>query len=43
LPASSPRWCLRPTFAIRKKATAIFTLEQYVEAGIMTQAQYASP
>jgi P-type conjugative transfer ATPase TrbB len=25
-----------PTFAIRKKAIAIFTLEQYVEAGIMT-------
>ena len=28
-----------PTFAIRKKAAAIFTLEQYVEAGIMTAAQ----
>ena len=29
-----------PTFAIRKKAIAIFTLEQYVGAGIMTQHQY---
>jgi type IV secretion system protein TrbB len=29
-----------PTFAIRKKAIAIFTLEQYVENGIMTTAQY---
>ena len=29
-----------PTFAIRKKAIAIFTLEQYVTAGIMTAAQY---
>ena len=29
-----------PTFAIRKKAIAIFTLEQYVTAGIMTPAQY---
>ncbi len=28
-----------PTFAIRKKAIAIFTLDQYIEAGIMTQAQ----
>lgn len=28
-----------PTFAIRKKAVAIFTLEQYVENGIMTAAQ----
>lgn len=28
-----------PTFAIRKKAAAIFTLDQYVESGIMTQAQ----
>ena len=26
-----------PTFAIRKKAVAIFTLDQYVEAGIMTR------
>lgn len=26
-----------PTFAIRKKAIAVFTLEQYVEAGIMTR------
>ena len=30
-----------PTFAIRKQAVAIFTLEQYVEAGIMTAAQQA--
>lgn len=29
-----------PTFAIRKKAVAIFTLERYVEAEIMTPAQY---
>ncbi|OUY25965.1 P-type conjugative transfer ATPase TrbB [Klebsiella pneumoniae] len=29
-----------PTFAIRKRAVAIFTLEQYVEAGIMTREQY---
>jgi len=28
-----------PTFAIRKKAIAIFTLAQYVAAGIMTPAQ----
>jgi type IV secretion system protein TrbB len=28
-----------PTFAIRKKAVAIFTLDQYVAAGIMTSAQ----
>lgn len=28
-----------PTFAIRKKAIAIFTLEQYVESGIMTENQ----
>lgn len=31
-----------PTFTIRKKAVAIFTLEQYVEANIMTAAQYES-
>ena len=31
-----------PTFAIRKKAVAIFTLEQYVAAGIMTAAQQAT-
>jgi len=30
------------TFAIRKKAVAIFRLDQYVEAGIMTAAQCAS-
>jgi type IV secretion system protein VirB11 len=28
-----------PTFAIRKKALSIFTLSQYVDAGIMTTAQ----
>jgi P-type conjugative transfer ATPase TrbB len=28
-----------PTFAIRKKAVAIFTLDQYVERGIMTDQQ----
>ena len=28
-----------PTFAIRKKAVAIFTLDQYVERGIMTAPQ----
>ena len=28
-----------PTFAVRKKASAIFTLAQYVESGIMTAAQ----
>ncbi|WP_275099877.1 P-type conjugative transfer ATPase TrbB [Sedimenticola hydrogenitrophicus] len=28
-----------PTFAIRKKAVAIFTLDQYVESGIMTEQQ----
>lgn len=28
-----------PTFAIRKKAVAIFTLDQYVKNGIMTSAQ----
>jgi type IV secretion system protein VirB11 len=30
-----------PTFAIRKKAVAIFTLDQYVATGIMSQAQLA--
>lgn len=29
-----------PTFAIRKKAISIFTLEQYVSQGIMTVEQY---
>jgi len=29
-----------PTFAIRKRAIAIFTLEQYVDTQIMTSAQY---
>lgn len=28
-----------PTFAIRKKAVAIFSIEQYVESGIMTAGQ----
>ena len=28
-----------PTFAVRKKAIAIFTLEQYVAAGVMSSAQ----
>ena len=32
---------LAPTFAIRKRAVAIFTLAQYVEQGIMTPEQYA--
>jgi len=31
-----------PTFAIRKKAIAIFTLEEYVKSGIMTESQYES-
>ncbi|CAE6823760.1 hypothetical protein R69658_05971 [Paraburkholderia aspalathi] len=31
-----------PTFAIRKRAIAIFTLDQYVEAGIMTAEQAAA-
>jgi Flp pilus assembly CpaF family ATPase len=31
-----------PTFAIRKKAVAIFTLAQYVERGIMTAGQRES-
>ena len=31
-----------PTFAIRKKAIAIFTLDQYVEQRIMTEAQAAA-
>lgn len=31
-----------PTFAIRKRAVAIFALAQYVDAGIMTQAQHAA-
>ena len=32
----------QPTFAIRKRAVAIFTLDQYVEAGIMTARQCKS-
>jgi len=31
-----------PTFAVRKKAITIFTLEQYVEAGIMSATQQAA-
>ena len=31
-----------PTFAIRKKASSIFTLDQYVSAGIMTPEQRAA-
>lgn len=31
-----------PTFAIRKKAVAIFTLDQYVERGMMTAPQRAA-
>lgn len=31
----------KPTFTIRKKASVIFTLDQYVEQGIMTPAQCA--
>lgn len=31
-----------PTFAIRKKAIQVFSIEQYVEAGIMTEAQAQS-
>lgn len=31
-----------PTFAIRKRAVAIFALEQYVAAGIMSEAQHAA-
>lgn len=30
-----------PTFAIRKKALSVFTLDEYVQSGIMTEAQYA--
>lgn len=29
-----------PTFSIRKKASAVYTLSQYVESGIMTPAQH---
>ena len=29
-----------PTFALRKRAVKIFTLEQYVESGTLTQPQY---
>ena len=35
-----PPIVLAPTFAIRKKAIAIFTLEQYLAAGTVTCAQY---
>lgn len=34
-----PPVVLAPTFAIRKKAVAIFTLDQYVQRGIMTVQQ----
>lgn len=34
-----PPVVLSPTFAIRKSAIAIFSLDQYVKAGIMTAAQ----
>lgn len=30
-----------PTFAIRKKAIAIYTLAEYVKSGIMTESQYS--
>lgn len=30
---------MNPTFAIRKKAVSIFTLEEYVENGVMTERQ----
>jgi P-type conjugative transfer ATPase TrbB len=36
-----PPVVLAPTFAIRKKAIAIFTLQQYVRAGIMTSEHCA--
>jgi P-type conjugative transfer ATPase TrbB len=35
-----PPIVVAPTFAIRKKAISIFTLEQYVEAGIMSRIHY---
>lgn len=31
-----------PSFAIRKKAISVFTLEQYLEAGTMTEEQFAA-
>jgi Flp pilus assembly CpaF family ATPase len=31
-----------PTFSIRKRASSVFTLEQYVEQGIMTPEQKAA-
>jgi type IV secretion system protein VirB11 len=31
----------KPTFAIRKKALSVFTLDDYVQSGIMTDAQSA--
>lgn len=33
---------IAPTFAIRKKAISIFTMEQYLEAGIMSRAHYTA-
>lgn len=35
-----PPIVLAPTFAIRKKAVAIFTLEEYLTAGTLSEAQY---
>lgn len=37
--AQIPPVVAAPTFAIRKKASRVFTLEQYVEAGVMTEQQ----
>jgi len=34
-----PPIVLNPTFTIRKRAIAIYTLDQYVESGVITQAQ----
>lgn len=36
---SIPPIVVAPTFAIRKMAVAVFTLKEYVEQGIMTEAQ----
>lgn len=38
--AQLPPVVTAPTFSLRKKATSIFTLEQYLEKKIMTQRQY---
>lgn len=37
--AQLPPIVLAPTFAIRKKASSVFTLSQYIDCGIMTDAQ----